>query len=121
MGAYNVAKGGVVALAETLAAELEGSGIGVSVLCPTFFQSSIAKSGRFADPLTRASAERLVERGKTAAFVARAAIRSVERAQLYVLPLADGRWPWRLKPFLTPTVAALIAHVGNRYRVVCSL
>jgi NAD(P)-dependent dehydrogenase (short-subunit alcohol dehydrogenase family) len=115
MGAYNVAKAGVVALSETLAAELQGTDIGVSVLCPTFFQSSIAKSGRFADPLTRASAERLVERGKTAAFVARAAIRSVERAQLYALPMADARWLWRLKRFAPLTFAALIAQFSKRF------
>jgi NAD(P)-dependent dehydrogenase (short-subunit alcohol dehydrogenase family) len=40
MAAYNVAKAGVVALSETLAAELAGSGVGVTVLCPTFFKTT---------------------------------------------------------------------------------
>lgn len=115
MGAYNVAKAGVVSLSETLAAELRGSGVGVTVLCPTFFQSGIAKSGRFADPHTRAGAERLVGRGKTAASVARAAIRSVERTQLYALPMADARWLWRLKRFSPRTFVALIAQFSRRF------
>src|SRR5262249_5674319 len=41
MAPYNVAKAGVVALSETLDAELRGSGVGVTVLCPTFFQTNI--------------------------------------------------------------------------------
>src|SRR5580698_3291564 len=50
MGAYNVAKAGVVALSETLSGELSGTDIGVTVLCPTFFETNIVRSGRFTDP-----------------------------------------------------------------------
>lgn len=48
MGAYNVTKQGVVALSETLYADLEaaGSNVGVSVLCPGFVQSQIWNSER---------------------------------------------------------------------------
>ena len=48
MGAYNVAKYGVVALSETLFHELNltGSAIGVSVLCPGFVQTAIGDSDR---------------------------------------------------------------------------
>ena len=46
MGPYNVAKFGVVALSETLAGELAGSGVGVSVLCPGFVNTRIIESGR---------------------------------------------------------------------------
>ena len=35
MAAYNVSKAGVLSLSETLAAELAGTGVGVTVLCPT--------------------------------------------------------------------------------------
>ena len=44
MGPYNVTKAGVVALSETLAAELSGTGVGVTVLCPTFFRTNILAS-----------------------------------------------------------------------------
>src|SRR5262245_22617821 len=46
MGAYNVTKAGVVALSETLAAELKVDHIRVTVLCPTFFKTQIVSSGR---------------------------------------------------------------------------
>jgi NAD(P)-dependent dehydrogenase (short-subunit alcohol dehydrogenase family) len=47
LGAYGVAKYGVVGLAETLAREIKGNGIGVSVLCPMVVDTKlIANSER---------------------------------------------------------------------------
>src|SRR5688572_12491531 len=46
MAPYNVTKAGVVALSETLMQEGVGSGVTVSVLCPTFFKTRIVESGR---------------------------------------------------------------------------
>ena len=48
LGPYCVTKFGVVALSETLAAELaaDGSAVGVSVLCPGFVRTNIFTSGR---------------------------------------------------------------------------
>ncbi len=46
MAAYNVSKAGVLSLSETLAAELSGTGINVTVLCPTFVKTNIVESGR---------------------------------------------------------------------------
>ena len=46
MGPYNVAKFGVVALSETLADEVAGTGVGVSCLCPGFVATRIAESAR---------------------------------------------------------------------------
>jgi len=37
---------GVVALSETLYAELKNDGVNVSVLCPTFFNTGILDAGR---------------------------------------------------------------------------
>src|SRR5690606_26329534 len=47
MGAYNVAKAGVLARSETLYAELRPHGVGVTVLCPGFFQTGLLERGRF--------------------------------------------------------------------------
>jgi NAD(P)-dependent dehydrogenase (short-subunit alcohol dehydrogenase family) len=115
MAAYNVAKAGVVALSETLAAELAGSGVGVTVLCPTFFKTNIAASGRFPDDKTRETSHRLVNGGKEADAVARAALADVERGALYSLPMADGRWLWRLKRTTPGTFPALAAWAARRY------
>jgi NAD(P)-dependent dehydrogenase (short-subunit alcohol dehydrogenase family) len=48
LGVYSVAKHGVVALSETLVQDLraQGSGIGVSVLCPSYTSTNIAASER---------------------------------------------------------------------------
>ncbi len=54
-GGYAATKFAVVAFSEALAQELEGSGIGVSVLCPaavatTIYQSARRRPGRFGGP-----------------------------------------------------------------------
>jgi short-subunit dehydrogenase len=114
MGAYNVSKAGVVAVSETLAAELDGTGVGVTVLCPTFFRTNICKSGRFHDEKTRATAEKLVERGKSADEVARAALTSIEKGRLYSVPMADGRMYWRMKRLAPESFRRAAAKVGRR-------
>lgn len=45
-GAYSATKYGVVAISESLAQELEGSGIGVSVLCPAAVDTEIYASAK---------------------------------------------------------------------------
>ena len=109
MAAYNVAKAGVVALSETLAIELAGSGVGVTVLCPTFFKTGIVSSGRFTDEATRLLAERLIAKGISAPEVARAALLSIERGELYSVPMADGRWAWRLRRAVPGSFHRLVA------------
>lgn len=97
MAPYNVTKAGVVALSETLRADLAEHGIGVSVLCPTFFQTNIGVSGRGAEHL-KPLIQQLLSQGKLSAEdVARLAIEACERNELYIAPHADGRWMWRFK------------------------
>lgn len=114
MGAYNVAKAGVIALSETLAGELLGTSIGVTVLCPTFFKTNIAKSGRYTDAFTRMAAERLVDAGKSAEEIARAAVLAVERNELYSLPMRDAAWLWRLKRLAPGAFQGMMARVAKR-------
>jgi len=102
MAPYNVTKAGVVALSETLCGELQGTKIGVTVLCPTFFQTNIMQATRSCDPDQRRVAEKLMARAKLQApEVARHALASVDAGELYSLPHSDGAWLWRLKR-LTP-------------------
>ena len=49
MAAYNVSKAGVLSLSETLAAELSGTAVRVTVLCPTFVKTNILESGRITE------------------------------------------------------------------------
>jgi NAD(P)-dependent dehydrogenase (short-subunit alcohol dehydrogenase family)/pimeloyl-ACP methyl ester carboxylesterase len=48
MSAYATSKAGVLMLSECLRAELAGSGIGVSAVCPGFVNTNITKTARFA-------------------------------------------------------------------------
>lgn len=98
MAPYNVTKAGVVALSETLCAELKPDKIGVTVLCPTFFQTNIITATRTDNPAQRHVVEKLMARAKVQApEVARAALAAVDAHKLYCLPHADGAWMWRLK------------------------
>lgn len=99
MGPYNVTKAGVVALSETLAGELAGTGVGVSVLCPTFFKTKVAQNAKhFGGGDELKMAEKLMERSPLSADdVAEIALRSADAGTLYVVPHADGRWMWRAK------------------------
>ena len=119
MGAYNVAKAGVIALSETLNAELAGTGVGVTVLCPTFFRTNIVASGRFTDPTTIAIAERIMAKAPSSAAVVAQTLLAVEHNQLYCVPMADGRFLWRLKrasPALFGKLLALHTRVDSRLR-----
>jgi NAD(P)-dependent dehydrogenase (short-subunit alcohol dehydrogenase family) len=59
MAAYNVSKAGVLSLSETLAAELSGSAIKVTVLCPTFVKTNIVGPTILSAPPTPKSAKAL--------------------------------------------------------------
>ncbi len=96
-GPYNVTKAGVIALSETLAAELRGSGVGVTVLCPTFFPTNLMEHAR-ASEKHRDGIRKVMARSRLSADdVARAALRSVARGEPYSVPMADGRRYWWLK------------------------
>ena len=102
MAPYNMTKAAVVALSETLAAELHGTGVGVTTLCPTFFKTDILASSRLSAPapgLDGVVSKRMTDSRLQADGVARAALDGCHRGRLYVVPMRDGRWGWRMKRF----------------------
>lgn len=109
MSPYNVTKAGVVALSESLFGELVGTGVGVSVLCPTFFQTGIADASRLSGaPEMLAMVHQLMAgAGIQADQVARITLDGVARDALHILPHADGRWAWRFKRLLPRRFLAL--------------
>ena len=50
MASYNAAKAAVISLSETLRHELEPHGVGVSVVCPSFFKTNLIATSRQASP-----------------------------------------------------------------------
>ncbi len=103
LGAYCVAKYGVVALAEVLARELRPHGIGVSVLCPMRVATDIGASARnrpvdlggTATPPDRPTVDAanpdLAGRVLAAEDIADDLVDAIRRNRLYVLPHAESR------------------------------
>lgn len=119
MGPYNVTKAAVLALTETLAAELAGSGVRVSALCPTFVKTNIVRDGRI-DAKASGFAGKLMDwTGISPTRVAREALDALDRGQLYTLPQLDARLVWRAKRWMpesyslgTGLVGRLLARAG---------
>lgn len=106
LGAYCVAKYGVVALAEVLHRELRGSDIGVSVLCPMRVATNIGTSGRnrgadYGGPpempplLDAGASDELAGRVLAVDDVARMTVDAIIPNRLYVLPHEESREPIR--------------------------
>jgi NAD(P)-dependent dehydrogenase (short-subunit alcohol dehydrogenase family) len=118
MSAYNATKAAVVALSETLFAELADKNVGVTVLCPTFFKTNIGKSARGSDERMKGYVEKLMAKSKLQApDVAAFAIEELERGRLWAVPMADGRWLWRAKRFSpAPVYPQLIRRISKVLR-----
>jgi NAD(P)-dependent dehydrogenase (short-subunit alcohol dehydrogenase family) len=113
MAAYNVTKSGVLALSETLSAELAGAGVHVTALCPTFVKTNITRSALI-EPSSTALADRLMKwTGWTPERVAAMTLDAVDAGQLYVLPQSDAQLIWTLKR-LTPRLYTRGAGLLNR-------
>ncbi|MFZ5560900.1 MAG: SDR family NAD(P)-dependent oxidoreductase [Pseudomonadota bacterium] len=99
MGPYNVAKAAVLALSETLKAELAGAGVHVTALCPTWVKTNIVQDGRIPGGTSK-MAQRMMEwLGHSPESVAALTLDSLDRNRLYVLPQLDARLVWRLKRY----------------------
>ncbi|WP_437339985.1 SDR family NAD(P)-dependent oxidoreductase [Mycobacterium asiaticum] len=102
LGAYGVAKYGVVALAETLSRELKSNGIGVSVLCPMVVETKLVSNSeriRGADyglasaPQVTGSFGTLPQQDDTLGVgdLARLTVDAILANRLYVLPHEAAR------------------------------
>ncbi|MFE3442765.1 SDR family NAD(P)-dependent oxidoreductase [Nocardia sp. NPDC059180] len=97
MGAYNVSKAAVMSLSETLAAEMSGSDVAVTVLCPTFVKTNVARDGRIG-AASMSLAETLMRwTGFSPEHVATMTLDAHDRGRLYVLPQLDAQLIWLLK------------------------
>ncbi|HET8705974.1 MAG TPA: SDR family NAD(P)-dependent oxidoreductase [Pseudomonadales bacterium] len=100
MGPYNATKAAVVAISETLLAELSGSGVGVSVLCPTFVATNIIRNSR-GHQGTLSRAQKLMDRaGMAPEKVVKLCLDALDGNQFYVMPQVDARLMWRIKRLL---------------------
>ena len=99
IGAYAMTKHGVIALSEALAMELQGSGIGVSVLCPaqvntTLYESGSRRPERFGGSYERddvATARARSETGLSADAVGRHVVHAIRNDEYFVFTHPDAR------------------------------
>ena len=109
MANYNVSKAGVVGLSETLCAELSACNVGVTVLCPAGFASSLAdnavRDGRSIDDSSIGRTIKAdMDKGKhTSETVAIFAIEEMEKGNLYSIPQVEYRAFWALKRLMPNT------------------
>jgi NAD(P)-dependent dehydrogenase (short-subunit alcohol dehydrogenase family) len=110
MAAYNVAKAGVVSLSETLKTELGKDNIGVSVICPTVFVTSLGETmtghRQMEDNLIR----QLERSSVTADDIVDDMMGAIEKNRLYVITQTDARWGWRIKRFFPELYTRLISY-----------
>jgi short-subunit dehydrogenase len=102
MAGYNVAKAGMLSLSESIYGELKRHNVGVTVVCPSFFQTNLLKEGRL-EKLDKDTATKMMQSAKfTAEDVANEIVRAIEQKRLYVVMPSVGRRYWWLKR-LAPT------------------
>lgn len=115
MAPYNVGKAGVMALAETLAAELAGTKINTTVLCPTFVPTRVISDGRVAEGKGRSTAEKAMSMSRVdAAGVAKMTLDANERGKLYVVPQLEAKAFWFSKR-MSPRIYVASTGLVNRY------
>jgi len=113
MGPYNVTKAGVLALTETLSAELSGTGIHVTALCPTFVKTNIVKDGRIEGGSADFAAKLVAKTGVSPESVVLKTLAALDRNQLYVVPQLEAKAVWTAKR-LTPALYTRGAGLLNR-------
>jgi len=109
----NVSKAGVLSLSETLAAELSGTGVAVTVLGPTFVKTRIVESGRITEQSTQLADRLMRWTGFSPERVARMCLDTHDGGGLYCMPQPDARIGWGIKR-LAPTVYTRAAGLANR-------
>ena len=118
MSTYNVTKAGVLALSETLAAELAGTGVKVTALCPTVVPTNIVNDGKLPERRREFARSAMTRFALTTADkVARQTLDALDRGELYVLPQIDGRLAWRFKRLMPRLYART---VGETYRLLAN-
>ncbi len=98
-GAYTMSKYAVLALSEALEQEVEGSGIGVSVLCPgpvqtNIFGSAATRPDRFGGAYQRPSQEAMagmLARGLSPEVVGQRVLQGMQAGEFYILTHAAER------------------------------
>ncbi len=114
MGSYNASKAGVVAVSETLLGELGSFGVGVTVVCPGFFATALAKTARTTHPQVKQAIEKLFATSRLSADdIAALVFQGVEHQHFYVLPHFSYRMMWWVKRYLPAAYLKSMQSMGK--------
>lgn len=112
MTAYNVTKSSVLALSETLSAELYPDNIRVNVLCPTLVPTNIMKNGRLPKQYSGKADDLLQNHAfVTSDQVAQKTLNNLDAGKLYTIPQPDAKLFWLMKR-ASPTLYAKMLGMG---------
>lgn len=116
MAAYNASKAALISLSETLRMELHDDGIGVTVACPSFFDTDLHLSLQTPNPEMRGVVERLIKRsGFTAEQIADDILRAVDKKKFLVLSQPQSKRLYWLKRLSTGLyVRAMLNYIRQR-------
>lgn len=119
MTAYNVTKSSVLALSETLSAELRKDNIRVNVLCPTLVPTNIMKNGRLPGHYAGLADDLLMNHAFTTSDqVAIKTLNNLDANKLYTIPQPDAKLFWIMKR-ASPALYAKVLGIGyplfNKY------
>ena len=119
MTAYNVTKSSVLALSETLSAELHGFNIRINVLCPTLVPTNIMKNGRLPSHYSGLADKLLMDHAFiTSDKVAIKTLNNLDAAKLYTIPQPDAKLFWLMKrasPSLYTKMLGIGYSIFNKY------
>ena len=112
MTAYNVTKASVLALSETLSAELRSANIRVNVLCPTLVPTNIMKNGRLPKSYSSLADQLLMNHAFIDSDqVAKKTLNQLDANKLYTIPQPDAKLFWWMKR-ISPQLYAKLLGVG---------
>ena len=117
MSNYNVAKAGVVALSESLLAELRPKGVAVHVVCPSFFQTNLLDSYRGPTTAMKSQFAKLLEGSPiSAADIADYMYQRIEAGDFMILPHEASREAWQIKQANPQVIYDEMERMGVRMR-----
>ncbi|TWE10169.1 SDR family NAD(P)-dependent oxidoreductase [Rudaeicoccus suwonensis] len=115
MASYNAVKAGVVAVSETLRAELSPFHIEVSVICPAFFRTNLAQSFHGKDMDAEQSGTAMINNApRSADQVAAVAYAGMRAHKHIILTDPDGRIAYGAKRFARPVYDAAMISAAKR-------
>ncbi len=115
MTPYNATKAAALAISESLAVELAGAGIQVSVAMPGFMQTELLATGRGPDR-ERKIAEQLMQASHyTAAMCAQDILHGAGKGDLYMVLPKAMRSVWRFKRWFPSVFVRQFPHLRERF------